>query len=64
MAKDGPKSILQPIWLHTYGGISGRLVAPDSDLPEGLSESADDDGGFAVAEALDGEVGGLVGVVG
>jgi hypothetical protein len=60
----GPTAILQPIWLHTYGGISGGLLTPDGDLPEGLSESADDDGGFAVAEALDGEVGSLVGVVG
>jgi hypothetical protein len=50
--------------LHAYGGASGGLLAPESDLPEGLGESVDDDGGLAVAEALDGEVGGLFGVVG
>ena len=50
--------------LHAYGGASGGLLAPESDLPEGLSESVDDDGGLAVAEALYGEVGSLFGVVG
>ena len=50
--------------LHAYGGASGGLLAPEGDLPEGLGESVDDDGGFAVAEALDGEVGSLLGIVG
>ena len=39
-------------------------MAPEGDLAEGLSESVDDDGGLAVAEALDGEIGSLFGVVG
>lgn len=56
--------ILSRIWLHAYGGASRGLLAPECDLPEGLSESVYDDGGLAVAEALDGEVGGLFGVVG
>ena len=46
------------------GGISGGLLVPVCDLPDGLGEGVDDDGGSAAAEALDGEVGGLVGVFG
>ena len=37
---------------------------PVIDLFEGLGEGVDDDSGSSVAEALDGEVGGLVGIVG
>ena len=50
--------------LHPDGGASGGLLAPEGDLPDGLGESVDDDGGFADAEALDGEVGGLVWIFG
>ena len=52
------------IRLHADGGAPGGLLAPEGDLPDGLGESVDDDGGFSVAEALDGEVRGLVGVFG
>ena len=45
-------------------GVADGLSMPLRDMPDGLSEGVDDDGGFAVAEALDGEVVGLVGVVG
>ncbi len=37
---------------------------PLRDLLEGLGEGVDDDCGFAAAEALDGLLGGLVGIVG
>jgi len=37
---------------------------PVCDLPDRLGQGVDNDGGSAVAEALDGEVVGLVGVFG
>ena len=40
------------------------MLAPKCDLPEGLSESVNNDGGFAAAEALDAKVVGLIGVFG
>ena len=40
------------------------MLAPLSDLLKCLSESGDDESWSAVAEALDGEVGGLVGIFG
>jgi hypothetical protein len=45
-------------------GIDGGLLMPVCDLPDRLGQGVDDDCGSAVAEALDGEVVGLVGVFG
>jgi hypothetical protein len=49
--------------LAVHGGEAGGL-GPIGDLPDGLGEGDNDDVGSAVAEALDGEFGGLVGVFG
>lgn len=49
--------------LHAHVGIAGGL-GPVGDLLEGLGQGVDDDGGFAAAEAFNGEFGGLVGVFG
>ena len=46
------------------GGISGRLLGPESDLLKGLGQCVNDDGGFSGAETLDGKVRHLVGVIG
>jgi hypothetical protein len=48
--------------LHAHAGVAGGLLMPMCDLPDRLGQGVDDDAGFAVAEALDGEVVGLVGV--
>lgn len=46
------------------GWDSWGLLAPLGDLLKGLGERIDDGGGFAWAEALEGDVGGLVGFFG
>ena len=46
------------------GRISGGLHMPVIDLLEGLGEGVDDQSGSSIAEALDGEVGGLLRIVG
>ena len=45
-------------------GWLAALLMPVCDLPDRLGQGVDNDGGSAVAEALDGEVVGLVGVFG
>ena len=45
------------------GGVAGRL-GPEGDLLKGLGEGVHDGVGLAVAEALDGQLGGLFGVFG
>jgi len=51
--------------LSPLNGVeAGEWLMPLRDLLEGLSESVDDYCGFAAAEALDGLLGGLVGIVG
>lgn len=49
--------------LAMHGGQAGGL-GPQSDLAQSLSHGVDDDGGFASAEAFDGQLGSLVGVFG
>ncbi len=74
-ARDGgavfmPKSMLSfELSLGSGVGLEAHVLArlllmPLRDLLEGLGECVDDDGGFAAAEAFDGLLGGLVGIVG
>jgi hypothetical protein len=50
--------------LHLRTGMAGGLLMPVCDLPDRLGQGVDNDGGSAVAKALDGEVVGLVRVFG
>src|SRR5277367_3461315 len=62
LGKDCPVFVFRALHLHT--GMAGGLLMPVCDLPNRLAQGVDNDGGSAVAEALDGEVVGLIGVFG
>ena len=58
LGKDCPVFVFRALHLHT--GMAGGLLMPVCDLPDRLGQGVDNDGGSAVAEALDGVIVGAV----